>query len=237
VPQSDVPGEVTSKTQPIPTLPEPFERQGVTRDSLNNLTPEILAEAQRIASRYRSGPTFTPPSVVTGSNAGTLQVPGSQGGSNWQGAVADPVTGMLYVSSTSTITYMGLVSEPERSNLRFILAGSRITGPFGLPLARPPWGTINALDMNTGKRLWSVPNGDAPDYVRKHEKLRGVTLRAHRPATTAPDCWSRRHCCSPARAPACSSPRKVARSSARTTSARARSSGKWTWAQGRPGCR
>lgn len=176
VPQSDVPGEVTSRTQPIPKLPEPFERQGVTQDSFNDLTPEIHAEALRIASRYRSGPTFSPPSLVTDTNLGTLQVPGSQGGSNWQGAVADPVSSVLYVSSTSTITYMGLVSEPDRSNLRYILAGSRITGPFGLPLGRPPWGTITALDMNTGKRLWSVANGDAPDYVRNHEKLRGVTL-------------------------------------------------------------
>ena len=176
VPQSDVPGEVTSRTQPIPTLPEPFERQGVTEESFNNLTPEIHAEAQRIASRYRSGPTFTPPSLVTETNLGTLQVPGSQGGSNWQGAVADPLTSILFVSSTSTITYMGLVSEPERSNLRYILGGSRITGPFGLPLGRPPWGTITALDMNSGRKLWSVPNGDAPAHVRNHEKLRGVTL-------------------------------------------------------------
>jgi quinoprotein glucose dehydrogenase len=176
VPQSDVPGEVTSKTQPIPTLPEPFERQGVTPDSLNDLTPEIHAEALRIASRYRFGPTFSPPSVVTPTNLGTLQVPGSQGGSNWQGAVADPVANILFVSSTSTITYMGMVNEPERSNLRYILAGSRVTGPFGLPLGKPPWGTITALDMNTGKRLWSVPNGDTPDAVRNHEKLRGVTL-------------------------------------------------------------
>ncbi len=176
VPQSDVPGEVTSRTQPIPTLPEPFERQGVTPDIFNDLTPEIHAEALRIASRYRYGPVFSPPSVVTPTNLGTLQMPGSQGGSNWQGAVADPVHGVLYVSSTSTLTYMGLVNEPERSNLRYILAGSRVTGPFGLPLGKPPWGTITALDLSTGKRLWSVPNGDTPDYVRNHEKLRGVAV-------------------------------------------------------------
>jgi quinoprotein glucose dehydrogenase len=177
VPQSDVPGEVTSRTQPMPTLPEPFERQGVSDADLNDLTPEIHAEAQRIAARYRKGPLFTPPSVVTPDNAGTLQVPGSQGGANWQGAVADPETGILYVSSTSTITAMGLGKDAARSNLDYILsASSRVAGPFGLPLARPPWGTIVALDLNTGKKLWTVANGDAPDYVRKHEKLRGVTL-------------------------------------------------------------
>ncbi len=177
VPQSDVPGEASSRTQPIPTLPEPFERQGVTDADLNNLTPEIHAEAQRIAARFRMGPLFNPPSVVTPTNAGTLQVPGSQGGANWQGAVADPETGILYVSSTSTITAMGLGQDARRSNLDYILsASSRVAGPFGLPLARPPWGTIVALDLNTGKKLWTIANGDTPDYVRKHEKLRGLAL-------------------------------------------------------------
>ena len=175
--QSDVPGEVTSPTQPIPSLPEPFERQGVTEADLNNLTPEIFAEAKRIAARYRMGPLFNPPSVVTPENGGTLQVPGSQGGANWQGAVADPESGILYVSSTSTISLMGLGSDATRSNMRYILAASsRTTGPFGLPLARPPWGTIVALDLNTGKKLWTIANGDTPDYVRKHEKLRGLAL-------------------------------------------------------------
>jgi quinoprotein glucose dehydrogenase len=177
VPQSDVPGEATARTQPIPTLPEPFERQGVTDADLNNLSPEVYAEAQRIAARYRKGPLFSPPSVVTPTNGGTLQVPGSQGGANWQGAVADPESGILYVSSTSTISVMGLGKDERRSNLDYILsASSRVAGPFGLPLAKPPWGTIVALDLNTGRKLWTIANGDTPEYVRKHEKLRGLAL-------------------------------------------------------------
>jgi quinoprotein glucose dehydrogenase len=177
VPQSDVPGERTSATQPIPTRPEPFERQGVSEAELNDLTPEILAEAKRIASRYRLGPLFTPPSVVTPANGGTLMGPGSQGGANWQGAVADPESGILYVSSTSTLSVIGVGSEPARSNLDFILsANSRTTGPFGLPLSKAPWGTIVAIDLNTGRRLWTIANGDTPDYVRNHEKLRGLAL-------------------------------------------------------------
>jgi quinoprotein glucose dehydrogenase len=177
VPQTDVPGEATSPTQPIPTLPEPFERQGVTEADLNNLTPEINAEAKRLAARYRMGPIFTPPSLVTETNGGTLQLPGSQGGSNWQGAVADPETGIMYVSSTSAITLMGLGSDPARSNMRYILsASSRTTGPFGLPLGRPPWGTIVATDLNTGKKLWTIANGDTPESVRKNEKLRGMVI-------------------------------------------------------------
>jgi quinoprotein glucose dehydrogenase len=161
----------------MPTLPEPFERQGVSEDSLNNLTPEIFAEAQKIAARYRTGPLFSPPSLITATNGGTLQVPGSQGGANWQGAVADPDSGILYVPSTSTISLMGMGSDAARSNLRYILAASsRTTGPFGLPLARPPWGTIVAIDLNSGHRLWTVANGDTPDYVRNHEKLRGINV-------------------------------------------------------------
>jgi quinoprotein glucose dehydrogenase len=177
VPQSDVPGERTAATQPMPTLPEPFEVQGVTDDNLNNLTPEIFTEAKRIVSRYRMGPLFNPPSVVTETNRGTLQVPGSQGGSNWQGAVADPESGVMYVSSTSNISVMGLGKDASRSNLDYILsASSRLAGPFGLPLSRPPWGTIVAIDLNTGKKLWTIANGDTPEKVRNHEKLRGVSL-------------------------------------------------------------
>ena len=177
VPQTDVPGEVTSPTQPIPTLPEPFERQGVTEADLNNLTPEINAEAKRLVERYRMGPLYSPPSLITETNGGTLQVPGSQGGANWQGAVADPESGIMYVSSTSTISLMGLGSDPTRSNMRYILsASSRTNGPFGLPLARPPWGTIVATDLNTGKKLWTIANGDTPESVRKNEKLKGMVI-------------------------------------------------------------
>jgi quinoprotein glucose dehydrogenase len=103
--------------------------------------------------------------------------PGSQGGANWQGAVADPDSGVLYVSSTSTLSLYGLGKDAARSNLDYILtAPSRIAGPFGLPLAKPPWGTIVALDLNTGRKLWSIANGDTPEYVRNHEKLRGLAL-------------------------------------------------------------
>jgi quinoprotein glucose dehydrogenase len=103
--------------------------------------------------------------------------PGSQGGANWQGAVADPETGILYVASTSTLSVIGLGKDAARSNIDYILtASSRSTGPFGLPLAKPPWGTITALDMNSGRKLWTVANGDTPDYVRNHEKLRGLSI-------------------------------------------------------------
>jgi quinoprotein glucose dehydrogenase len=176
VPQSDVPGEHTAATQPFPSLPEPFEQQGVDADSLNNLTPEIHAEARRIVRQYRMGPLYTPPTIATDKMFGTLMSPSTSGGANWQGAVADPDSAVLYVSSTSTIGVVGLASDPDRSDMALIGLRRDIDGPFGLPLEAPPWGRITAIDLNTGKRIWMVPNGDTPEAVRNHEKLKGVDI-------------------------------------------------------------
>lgn len=175
-PGSDVPGEVTSPTQPIPTLPEPFMPNGVTEDQLNDLTPEILAESKKIASEYTLGPVYTPATLYTESNKGTLMSPSGGGGANWQGAVADPESGIMYVSSAATLGVLGMISDPDRSNMNYVQRGESIDGPFGLPLLQPPWGRITAIDMNTGKVLWTVANGDTPEWIRDHEKLSGVDL-------------------------------------------------------------
>jgi len=175
-PASDVPGEVTSPTQPIPSLPEPFMPNGVTEDRLNDLTPEILAEARRIASEYKLGPVYTPATLYTESNKGTLMSPSGGGGANWQGAVADPESGIMYVSSAATLGVLGMISDPDRSNMRYVQRSEEVPGPYGLPLLKPPWGRITALDLNTGKVLWTIANGDTPDSIRNHEKLAGVDL-------------------------------------------------------------
>jgi quinoprotein glucose dehydrogenase len=176
VARSTVPGEQTSATQPFPTLPEPFEQQGVTLDNLNNLTPEIHAEARRIAEAYTLGPLYTPPTVVSDSNRGTLATGAAIGGANWQGAVADPDSALLYVSSTASPVVLGMTSDPDRSNMRYVINRERVPGPFGLPLLRPPWGHITAIDLNTGKIRWTAANADTPEEIREHEKLRGVEL-------------------------------------------------------------
>ena len=176
VAQSVVPGERTAATQPIPVLPEPFGRTGVTKDQLNDLTPEIQAEAQRIVTRFTLGPLYTPPTLVNEENGGTLVLPGSVGGANWQGAVADPDTALLYVSYAVSPEVVGLVRDPERSSMRYVLKDAMLDGPFDLPLLKPPWGWISALDMNTGKLLWQRPNSRTPREVREHPKLTDVDL-------------------------------------------------------------
>lgn len=176
VPASDVPDEQTAATQPIPSLPEPFMPNGVTVDRLNDLTPEIFEEAKRLAAKYTFGPIFTPATEISESNQGTLLSPSGAGGANWQGAVADPESGIMYVSSAATIGALGMIKDPERSNMQFIQGHGQVDGPFGLPLLKPPWGRITAVDLNTGKVLWVEPNGQTPDWVTEHEKLAGVEL-------------------------------------------------------------
>src|SRR3989441_6673399 len=177
-PQSTTPGERTSPTQPFPTKPAAFERQGVSVDDLIDFTPELRAEAIEITKRYVTGPLFTPPSIKgEGSNEkkGTLQLPGSVGGADWNGAGLDPETGILYVPSvTGTFAADLLPGDPARSNLRYV-HGTRefVTGPHGLPLFKPPYGRITAINLNTGDHVWMKPNGDGPrgDAAIKHLNL------------------------------------------------------------------
>jgi quinoprotein glucose dehydrogenase len=168
------PGEKTSPTQPFPTRPAPFERQGLTDNDLIDFTPELRAEAKQIVAHYVMGPLFTPPSIKgDGPNdtKGTLQLPGSVGGANWGGGAFDPDTGWLYVPSVTGAFAADLVAgNPGRTNLRY-LRGSRefVVGPQGLPLTKPPYGRITAIDLNTGEHKWVVPNGDGP---RHHPAIR-----------------------------------------------------------------
>jgi glucose dehydrogenase len=165
VPQSNVPGEVTSPTQPFPSKPAPFDRQGATVENLIDFTPELRAEALEIVSNYVTGPLFTPPSIKTENGTqGTIQLPGSQGGADVQGAAFDPETGYLYIPSiTAPFVADILVGDPDVTNLTYVKGSRRwIAGPRGLPLFKPPYGRITAIDMNTGEHVWMVPNGDGP---------------------------------------------------------------------------
>ena len=178
VPQSGTPGEATSPTQPFPTKPPAFDRQGATVENLIDFTPELREEALQIVERYTIGPLFTPPSVRgdgPNDNQGTIQLPGSQGGADVQGASFDPETGYLYIPSITSPFVADIVEgNPDRTNLAFVKGRRRwIGGPRGLPLFKPPYGRITAIDMNAGEIVWQVPNGHGP---RDHPAIRHLGL-------------------------------------------------------------
>jgi quinoprotein glucose dehydrogenase len=177
VPQSDVPGERTAPTQPFPTKPAAFDRQGVTENDLIDFTPELKAEALRIASQFKMGPLYTPPIVAgTDGKQGTLTVPHNQGAANWESAAADPETGILYIPSVTNWWASALAEGGQRSDMKYVGRSTRVEAPMNLPLIKPPWGRITAIDLNTGEHVWMVPNGQAPDYVRNHPALAGIDL-------------------------------------------------------------
>jgi quinoprotein glucose dehydrogenase len=195
----DVPGEWYSPTQPIPTKPPPYERQGVTVDDLIDFTPELRAEAEAVASLYQLGPLFTPPVVSRweGPRA-TIILPGEQGGANWQGGAFDPETRIAYVYSKTVPSALGLVPGGDQSDMRFVRGqapdpnlpapgGAAAPGGGGLtvqglPLVKPPYGRITAIDLNRGELVWQVAHGETPDNIRNHPALAGLEIpRTGRP--------------------------------------------------------
>jgi len=215
VARGDVPGEWYSPTQPHPTRPPAYDRQGVTLDDLIDFTPALREQALEIASWHQLGPLFTPPVVshIDGP-LGTLMAPATGGGTNWPGGSFDPQSGILYVSSASSVASLGLVPPyPGQSDMAYIqgnaVAGPRTSGGAGssagggrtefeaadqgreqssrgdpprnllvegLPLLKPPYGVISAIDMHRGELLWSIPHGATPDNVRNHPALQGLSI-------------------------------------------------------------
>jgi quinoprotein glucose dehydrogenase len=179
---SDVPGEKAARTQPFPTRPAPFEYQGVTVDDLVDFTPELRAMALKAIQNYRLGPLYTPPSIrVSGANRGTLARPSASGGANWSGAAVDPDTGMLYVPSRNSLSVFAL-EEPgpetkQKATLRYMEARGAASPPMpqGLPLFKPPYSRMTAIDMNTGAHAWMAPLGDG-NAVRQHPMLKALNL-------------------------------------------------------------
>jgi quinoprotein glucose dehydrogenase len=213
VPQSDVPGEKTSPTQPFPTKPPPYDHQGVTIENLIDFTPELHAEALKIAARYKTGPIFTPPPVskADGPIAGFR----SSGGTNWPGGSFDPETHIAYIPSYTSMPILGLLPPPNKefSDLPYV-SGNALTGvryisgpgenagadapprtgpggptattndgavnanasPQGLPLLKPPYGRLTAINLDRGEIVWQVAHGETPDSVRNHPALKGLNV-------------------------------------------------------------
>ncbi len=190
VPASEVPGEKLAKTQPFPTKPAPYDMQGLTHDELIDFTPELREKAIEAISEYQIGPLYNPPLHRDNDKGlkGALWCPGDVGGVNIDGpAAADPETGILYVTSrkgcTSRIIAPGaerdkLIKDPTGTTVAdyAVLRAQSPRGPGGLPLYKPPFSRITAIDMNTGEHLWYIPVGETPDRVKNNPALKGIDL-------------------------------------------------------------
>lgn len=188
VPESTVPGEWTAATQPHPTRPAPFDLQGLTEDDVIDFTPELRAEALSILESYTWGPIYTPPSLLApdGSNLGTILIPGALGAAAWEGGAVDVEEGVLYVGSSTIVTAAGLARDSAASDMDFIQSSeARTPRVQGLPIVKPPWGRVTAIDLRTGDHVWSIPNGATPDEVRDHPALAGLEIPPTGKATRA----------------------------------------------------
>lgn len=157
VPPSSMPGEVASHTQPFPTKPAAFEPQGISDETLIDFTRELRQEALQIIEEFDYGPLFTPPTL-----RGTIQFPGWGGGGEWHGAAFDPDTGLYYIPSASVPIVVQLrEARRQRAELGYVRGGAMsVSGPQGLPLTKPPYSRITAIDMNSGEHEWIVPHGE-----------------------------------------------------------------------------
>jgi glucose dehydrogenase len=188
VPQSNVPGEVTSRTQPFPTKPPAFDRQGMTEEDLIDFTPALREQAKKILADYDYGPLFSPNTVVSGKpgdKKGLISVPSAWGSGNWNTGAFDPERGVYYAVSM-TLPEANPLMQPTEPGATIAYEFAELgpdphapppssygIGPQGLPLLKPPYGRITALDLNRGEKLWTVPNGDGP---RHHPLLEPLHL-------------------------------------------------------------
>jgi quinoprotein glucose dehydrogenase len=185
VPASDVPGERAARTQPVPSWPLPFSRQGISEADLVDFTPELKAMALEAVRLYRLGALFTPPSLQ-----GTVALPGVIGGAGWGGGAFDPLSGLVYLKATNSPALLKL-APPTRTATNdaaySIAPGASlgITSSAGdhaepevggsVPILKPPYGTLTAIDLGSGEQRWQVTMGDWP-RIRSHPLFKGLNL-------------------------------------------------------------
>jgi quinoprotein glucose dehydrogenase len=181
VPRGNVPGEWYSPTQPIPPLR--YGHQGVAIDDLIDFTPQLRAEAEAIVAKHRIGPIYTP--AVPFDPNGPLSTLMVMGGSNWPGGAFDPESQIVYVTASVGVNSMTICRYAEGSPMphgiclgpdRGLFGGVRDVSVRGLPLLKPPYGTIAAFDLTSGEKIWEIPNGETPAAIKNHPALAGVTV-------------------------------------------------------------
>jgi len=182
VEQSTVPGERTSPTQPFPARPPAYDTQGFTAADLIDFTPGLRKEAEALVSHYKLGPLFTPP--VVSKAEGPIVALAFGGGTNWPGGAVDPETGIAYVFSQKYLLRLGLVpGDKAKTDFAFVQGTAKAgAGPppalsvESLPIFKPPYGSITAVDLGAGKNLWQIAHGETPDFVRNHPALKGLDV-------------------------------------------------------------
>jgi glucose dehydrogenase len=196
VPVSHVPGEHASPTQPFPTKPVAYDLNGLTVNDLIDFTPELRQQAIAALADWQIGPLYNPPLHRDNDlgKRGAYWCPGGGGGSNITGpAAGDPETGIMFVTSQSACSAIQLLPGDE-ADLRYMTDnGTTTTGvtparyangpgagaprhPTGLPLWKPPYSRITAIDLNTGDHLWMIPVGETPDRIKNNPALAGIDV-------------------------------------------------------------
>ena len=182
VPKGEVPGEWYSPTQPIPTKPPAYGIAGIPSvDDLIDFTPQLRAEALQIVSKYKIGPVFTP--IVVSKPEGPFGTILTTGVTNWPGGSYDPQMHILYVHASTGMVSNGLVpGDPSRTEFAWVSGNAAPAGTApalrvqGMPLVKPPWGSIVAIDMDRGEILWKIANAETPDNVRNNPSLKGLNI-------------------------------------------------------------
>jgi glucose dehydrogenase/cytochrome c553 len=179
VPASKIPGEKLSPTQPFPTKPASLSKLGYHEEDLIDFTPALRKEAVEIMSKYQKGGLYEPLVDVKETGLkGTWIYPGYGGGPNWNGGAFDPDTGAMYVPIRHKPNAAGLTKgDPSRTNMAYVQSGNHIVqGPRGLPILKPPYSEVVAVDMNRGEHLWRVPLGKPSAYIRNHTAIAELNL-------------------------------------------------------------
>ncbi len=178
VEKGTVPGEWYSPTQPMPTKPKAYSHNGVTVDDLIDFTPDLRSQALQVTERYKMGPIFTPPVVKTDEQLGTLMMGMGRGGTEWPGGSYDPETHIFYTQACNACLRISALVPPKpgASDMNYVEAGVVRLSAQGLPLIKPPYGTITAINLDTGEFVWQIAHGETPDNVRNHPALKGLTI-------------------------------------------------------------
>jgi quinoprotein glucose dehydrogenase len=132
----------------------------VTEAEVVDFTPELHSKAMAILAKYNYGPLFTPESL----QKPTIEMPGIAGGASWSGAGCDPETGICYVSSV-TLPYTATLVPSSVPNTGYIGKMAPVETINGVPLWKPPYGRVTAIDLNSGEHRWMTPSGDLAEEV------------------------------------------------------------------------